>query len=130
MLTPDLNAFDSYLTVSLFFMHHGLLILIVLWLAFVAGCRCRPRAVLRIFLFTNLIMIPVGLLDWAIGANYMYLRASPVTDSPFISGGWPWYIVQIEGIGLLMMVFLQWPMTLARGRKPGRYRVERPLAKR
>lgn len=129
MLTPDLNAFDNHLTLSLFFMHHGMLILIVLWLVFVAGCRCRPHAVIRTFLFTNLIMIPVGLVDWTIGANYMYLCSSPETDSPLISGGWPWYIVQIEGIGLLMMVCLQFPMMLARDRRPERVQIERPFSK-
>ncbi|MGH8547444.1 MAG: TIGR02206 family membrane protein [Methylococcales bacterium] len=129
MLTPDLNAFDSHLTVSLFFMHHGMLILIVLWLVFVSGYRCRPWAVLRTFLFTNFIMIPVGLVDWVIGANYMYLRASPVTDNPFISGGWPWYIVHIEGIGLLLMAFLQIPMMLARDKKTKQHRAERSFSK-
>ncbi|MGH8499270.1 MAG: TIGR02206 family membrane protein [Methylococcales bacterium] len=117
MLTPDINAFDNNLALFLFYMHHGLLILIIFWLVFVADCRCRPRAVMRIFLLTNLVMIPVALVDWLTGANYMYLRESPVSDSPFISGGWPWYIVQIEGIGLIMMTFLQLPMMLARDRR-------------
>jgi hypothetical integral membrane protein (TIGR02206 family) len=116
MLTPDLNAFDNHLTLFLFFMHHGLVILIVFWLVFVSGCRCRPWAVARTFLFTNLVMIPVALIDWVIDANYMYLRASPVTDSPFINFGWPWYILEIELIGLLMMSLLQLPMMLARRR--------------
>lgn len=130
MLTPDPSAFDSHLTYFLFFMQHGMLILIVLWLVFVAGLRCRSLAVFRTFIFTNFIMIPVGLLDWVIGANYMYLRASPVTDNPFVWGGWPWYIVQIEGVGLLMMAFLQFPMMLARGRKPVQRRAERSFSKR
>ncbi|MGH8552679.1 MAG: hypothetical protein ACRERS_05230, partial [Methylococcales bacterium] len=117
MLTPDIHAFDSHLSLFLFFMHHGLLILIILWLIFVTGCRCRPRAVVRVFLFTNLIMVPVGLIDWLIDANYMYLSASPVSDSPFIAGGWPWYLIRIEGIGLLMMTFLQMPMTFARAKE-------------
>ncbi len=117
MLTPDLNAFNNYLGLFLFFMHHGLLILVILWLVFVSGCRCRPGAVMRTFLLTNFIMIPVALVDWSINANYMYLRASPVTDSPFISGGWPWYILQIEVIGLVMMMILQFPMMISRYRE-------------
>lgn len=116
MLTPDLNAFDNHLGLFLFFLHHGLLILIVLWLIFIAGQRCRPWAVPRIFLLTNLVMIPVGFLDWQADANYMYLRSSPVTNSPFISGPWPWYLVRIEGIGLIMMATLQLPMSLSRGK--------------
>ena len=114
MVTPDLNAFDSQLTLFLFFMHHGLLILIVFWLVFVTGRRCRSWAVVRTFMVTNLIMIPIAFVDWSIGANYMYLRTSPVTDNPFVSGAWPWYIVIIEGVGLVMMTLLQFPMMLAR----------------
>ncbi|MGR9106305.1 MAG: TMEM164-related integral membrane acyltransferase [Gammaproteobacteria bacterium] len=115
MLTPDLNAFENYLSLFLFFMHHGLLILIIFWLVFVVGYRCRPGAVTRTFFFTNVVMLPVALVDWSVGANYMYLRASPVSNSPFISFGWPWYILQIEIIGVLMMIVLQFPMRLARG---------------
>jgi hypothetical integral membrane protein (TIGR02206 family) len=120
MLTPDLNAFNSYLGLFLFFMHHGLLILVILWLVFVSGYRCRPGAVLRTFLFTNFIMVLVAVVDWNTNANYMYLRASPVTDSPFISGGWPWYILQIEVIGVVMMTILQFPMMLSRKSEWGR----------
>ena len=120
MLTPDLNAFNNHLGLFLFFLHHGLLILIVLWLIFVSGYRCRRWAVPRIFLLTNLIMIPVAFVDWLTDANYMYLRASPVTNSPFISGPWPWYLVQLELIGVVMMSLLQLPMSLARRKQSNR----------
>lgn len=114
MLTPDIQAFDSHLSLFLFFMHHGILILIILWLIFVNGARCRPGAVLRVFLLTNLIMLPVAGIDWIIDANYMYLRASPVSDSPFVEGAWPWYLIRIEAIGLVLMALLQIPMRFAR----------------
>lgn len=117
MLTPDLNAFDSGLTLFLFFAHHGLIILIISWLVFVQGYRCRPWAVIRVLLMTNLIMLPVYYVDRSTGANYMYLVAPPHTDSPFISGGWPGYIFRMEAVALVMMSLLQLPMLLARSRE-------------
>lgn len=113
MLTPDMNSFDSTLSLFLFFMHHGLLILVIFWLVFVTGYRCRPWAAFRVLIFTNLAMIPVAVIDWYSNANYMYLRASPVSDSPFISGDWPWYIMQMEVVALIMMTLLQLPMSIA-----------------
>lgn len=117
MLTPDTNSFDNWLTLFLFFMHHGLLILIIFWLVFVTGYRCRPWAAIRVLVFTNVVMIPVGVVDWVFDANYMYLRESPVTDSPFISGAWPWYILKMEGVALVMMMILELPMIIARNRR-------------
>ncbi len=116
MLTPDFNAFGGQLSVFLFFSHHGLLILTIFWLIFVMGYRCRRWAVIRVLLATNLIMILVYAVDSTIGANYMYLRKSPLSASPFIYGDWPDYILNMEVIALIMMALLQMPMTFDRYR--------------
>lgn len=46
-------------------------------------------------------MIPVGLINFWLDANYMYLSEKPLAENPFVMGDWPWYILGFELAALL-----------------------------
>ena len=71
-------------------------------------------AILRTMLFVNLMGIPVGLVNWLIGSNYMYLCSKPGVDSPFLVGDWPWYLLELEVVALLLMAIASVPMIYLR----------------
>jgi len=114
MLAPDMTDFDNYLTVFLFNAHHAMIILVCIWLAVIDGYRCRKGAIKRMMILTNIVIWPVWLIDWLVGANYMYLMERPPTESPLVFGEWPWYIINIELVGLLLSVFMYLPMIYLR----------------
>ena len=63
--------------------------------------------------FLNLMVIPVGIINWFADSNYMYICQKPHVESPFLFGEWPWYILSLELVGLLMMLIAAIPMVMA-----------------
>jgi len=114
MLTPDTTNFDNYLSYFLMHAHHAMIILTCLWLAVVWGYRCRPGAIKRTFILTNIVIIPVWLIDLWTGGNYMYLIERPPTESPLVFGEWPWYILNMEIVGFIIFTLLYLPMIYLR----------------
>ena len=71
-------------------------------------------AIQRTMLFVNLMGIPVATVNWLIGSNYMYLCTKPGVDSPFLVGDWPWYLIELEVVALLLMAIASVPMIYLR----------------
>jgi hypothetical integral membrane protein (TIGR02206 family) len=113
VLTPDLQpAYPSYWFFT-YFITHGAIVVGVLYAAVAMKLRLQRWALWRGFVATNLFMVAVGLADWALGANYMFLRHPPRGDSPFFFLPWPWYIAFIEVAGLGMGALLASPFWIA-----------------
>ncbi|MDY6914129.1 MAG: hypothetical protein SVT52_06725 [Planctomycetota bacterium] len=46
-------------------------------------------------------------------ANYMFLCRPPDAPSPFFFLPWPWYIVFLEGVGVVFVVLAYLPLPLS-----------------
>jgi hypothetical integral membrane protein (TIGR02206 family) len=110
MLTPEVwYAFPDWRFV-VFFLMHGLTVCAAAVLTFGFGCRPRPKAPWRAFALTVGYAVLVGLLDVALDANFLYLRAKPVTPTLLDHfGPWPWYILVAGAIGLALFHLLALP---------------------
>ncbi|MGD2123486.1 MAG: TIGR02206 family membrane protein [Gemmatimonadota bacterium] len=111
ILTPDntrwrLGELDAFWN----FLSHGVIILNVLWLIFVDKMRCREGSWWRVFLITNLMVVPISLINASLGSNYFFICWKPGGVSPFLLGDWPWYIFWFEVFGLLFFLLLYTPM--------------------
>ena len=51
---------------------------------FVLNMWPRKNAIWRAFLIINVIALAVGIVNWAVDANYMYLASRPIVDNPLI----------------------------------------------
>ena len=109
MLTPDMTDFDNWTAYTTFYMHHSLILICSFWSILVDGMKPRSIAVQRSFLFLFIMAIPVGIICWITGGNYMYLREMPSVNNPLVFGQWPWYIINLGFIGLLLMIFAYLP---------------------
>ncbi len=120
ILTPDNTRWRlGELDVFWNFLSHGVIMLNVFWLVFVDGMRCRRWSWLKVFLITNLMMIPIAIINLILNANYFFVCWKPGGESPFLIGEWPWYILVFEVLGLSFFVLLYLPMWLAnRARDP------------
>ena len=84
-----------------YYLSHAGIILSAVYLTVVMGMRPRAYSWLKIFLYTQLVLITVFIIDKLIGANYMYLVAKPAVENPFVMGDWPWYILGFEFAAIL-----------------------------
>ena len=113
LLTPGISYIYNQTEYILFFMHHSLMVILPLWNAFVDGITTSKYAIFRTMLFLNLMVIPVGVINWLTQSNYMYVCEKPVNDSPFIVGDWPWYMLGLQMAGIIMMLIAAIPMIIA-----------------
>lgn len=117
LLTPNLwEPFPSFTTVQ-FFVDHGLIVVGVLFLAWSALARPRPRSVLRAMVAVNLFAVCVGTFDYAFKTDYMYLRAKPPNPSLLdVLGPWPWYLAATEFVACGVFLLLYLPFWRANAR--------------
>ncbi|MFN8093994.1 MAG: TIGR02206 family membrane protein [Vicinamibacteria bacterium] len=118
MVTPEVIwAFPDWRFV-VFFLMHGLTVIAAAVLTFGFGCRPRPGAAWRAFGLTLGYAVLVAGLNRLLDANFLYLRAKPVTPTLLDRfGPWPWYLVVSAAIGLALFHVLALPFRETR--RPG-----------
>jgi hypothetical integral membrane protein (TIGR02206 family) len=110
MLTPDLRWSFPRWEFVVFFGLHGLVLAAALLLVFGLGLRPRSGAAWRVFGITVGWTAFVGLVNLALGTNFMYLRQKPSTATPLDAmGPWPVYIVTGAVVALTLFHLLALP---------------------
>lgn len=95
---------------------HGLLLTSAVYMTTVEGFRPTWRSLLRVAIGVNMYMVLVGMINWAIGSNYLFIAHKPVTASMLdLLPAWPWYIIWMEIIGLGMCLILYLPFAIKDG---------------
>lgn len=112
LLTPVLsNGNDNFLFFEFYLVHAGI-ILSPLFLIYFLEMQPRKNSWLKIFLLSQFFLLSVGIINWLIGSNYMYVAEKPSVENPLLMGEWPWYILGFEIAGLvhfyLLYLILGW----------------------
>lgn len=105
LMTPELTHGINLLLLIDYFLVHGALIAAPLYCVFVLGMRPRKMGWLKSFLYLQFFVVAVALVDYLLGANYMYLAIKPEVNNPFLIGEWPYYIIGLE-VATLLHAFL------------------------
>ncbi len=127
LIAPDIgsNGFPDYRYFS-FFISHGLIIASGIVLAMAGGVRITLRSLLRAVIVTNLLLIPIYGIDWAISlippydpGDYFVLAYPPPSGSIVdlfsdLFGPSPRYVVGLEAMGLAVFAVLYAPWPIAR----------------
>jgi hypothetical integral membrane protein (TIGR02206 family) len=108
LLTPQLNHGGELPQVIEYYIGHGGIILVPVYLAVVDGYRIEKFAWRGVFIYCQLLLIFIGSLNFLLGSNYMFLCSKPIVNSPMIIGSWPWYILGFEilGLGHILLFYL------------------------
>jgi hypothetical integral membrane protein (TIGR02206 family) len=114
LLTPALGPYGfPHFRFWEYVLSHGLLVCTPLYMTLAEGYRPRPGSVLRVFVAMNVLLAGIGLLNWWIGSNYLFLCDKPWGPTLFdLLGPWPWYLVSLEGLGVLVVLLLYAPFAL------------------
>ena len=111
VLTPDIGQFNfPHFRYFQVFLSHGLIICSALYMTLVENMRPTPQSFKRVFIWLNVYMVIVYLINLLVGGNYLYLMHKPETVSLLDAlGPWPLYIVAGEVVATLTFVLLYLP---------------------
>jgi hypothetical integral membrane protein (TIGR02206 family) len=128
-LTPDLGIYDfPHYRYFQTFISHGLIVTAAVYMTAVEGYRPYPRSIRNIFVYGNLYMLAVSLVNWAIGSNYLFTAHKPPTASLLdVLPAWPWYLVFVELIALVCVLILYTPFFIKDRLKEKRKPISVPL---
>jgi len=121
ILTPDLGVYNfphwRYWSV---FISHGSIVTSAIYMTVVEGYRPTWRSAFRAWGLLHLYAIPVFILNLLIGSDYLYINRPPDTPSLIDllvekMGPWPWYLIGLEVIAVLMLVVVYLPFAIKDG---------------
>ena len=108
LVLPELAFHVILIKYVVYFMMHGLLVLAPIYILKYQTPTLNFRSVLLTFLFFNVYLLGVGLLDYVFNQNYAYLVSPPevIVQLPIFIP-WPGYIIEAELIvfSLIMLMF-------------------------
>lgn len=117
LLTPTAPDEFPAATFFLFFALHGGVVISAVYLVFGLGLKPQPGAVWRAFGWAQVYLAMASVVNFTMGVNYGYLRAKPSQASLLdVLGPWPWYVLALEGVALILFSLLYLPF--ARRRRP------------
>lgn len=117
LLTPDIWYGFPHFIFFQFFTAHSLIVLAVLWMTFVEGMRPSLKSLGKAFLSTNIYAVFVGAANYLLGSNYLYLCRKTANPSLLdYLHSWPWYILELEIITLVVFMICYLPFFLNQGR--------------
>jgi hypothetical integral membrane protein (TIGR02206 family) len=124
LITPDVwEQFPSYPTVT-FFLGHGGLVAILLYLVWARLLRPRPGSMWRALLWVNVYAAAIGVYNAVFKTNYMYLCRKPASASVLdYFGPWPWYLLAAEVLTVAMFYLLWLPFRGGAGAVGGKLRI-------
>lgn len=114
LLTPDAGAYGfPHFRAFQVMVSHGCIVTAAVYMTVVEGFRPTWVSYLRVVIGTNLYMLFVGLVNWRLGSNYLFIAHKPETASLLdVLGPWPWYILAMEALGLVLCLLLYTPFAI------------------
>jgi hypothetical integral membrane protein (TIGR02206 family) len=123
LLTPDAGIYGfPHFRFFQVILSHGAIVTAAIYMTFVEGYRPYWKSLLRVLVWGNIYTVAIGLINWWLGSNYLFIARKPDTPSLIdVLGPWPWYILSLEGLALVLCLLLYLPYALSdlRQRSPG-----------
>jgi len=110
LFTPSIPGHFPDAVYFQYYAEHGLLVLGALYLVIALRMRPAAQAVQRVFLATAAYTAAVAAVDYVTNGNYLFLRYLPPTKTALdYMGPWPWYILTLTVLSLVLMTVLYLP---------------------
>jgi len=114
LLTPEAGIYGfPHYRIFQTIIAHGAIVSAAIFMTLVEGYRPYWSSLKRVFLWTNFYMLIATGINVLIGSNYLYTLHKPPSASLLdILGPWPWYLLAVEGVALVLCLFLYLPFAL------------------
>jgi hypothetical integral membrane protein (TIGR02206 family) len=108
IFTPLLNFNFPHFRFFHFFYTHLMMIWVVFYFTWVQGYRPTIWSVVKLFVFLNVLLPIIMLINKAVDGNYMFLSHKPNSASLLnLLGPYPWYILSMEFL-LITLSLIVW----------------------
>ncbi len=114
VVTPQLDIGYPQYRFFQYFIVHGGIVAAALFATWGLGMRPTARSILRVFVLLNVLAVVLIGVNLMLGSNYMFLCQPPVTKSPFFFLPWPWYLLFLDGVALVLFYVLFIPFSRRR----------------
>tara|TARA_Y100000748_G_scaffold89045_1_gene73980 strand:- start:11 stop:718 length:708 start_codon:yes stop_codon:yes gene_type:complete len=106
LLTPliDFYTGTNFFYVEYFYSHTSIIIL-PLYMYYYMDMDLSKLSWLKSFIALNILLVFLMPLDFYIDANYMYLKEPPAVNHPLVSGKWPYYLINLEFVVVILLYF-------------------------
>lgn len=120
IVTPELFFGFPHFRYFQFFIAHLAIVLSCLYMVWIEGFTLTFRSMVRAFIALNLIAVIAFMVNRLVGANYMFLSHKPYNASPLnYLGEYPYYLLALEGVALILFSIIYLPFYLFKNRKIG-----------
>ncbi len=119
LLTPDVGMYGfPHFRFFQAFMSHGLIVSAAIYMTLVEDYRPYWRSLLHVAVLGNVYMVVIFGVNLALGSNYLFIARKPDTPSLIdVLGPWPWYILSLEAIAVVLCLLLYLPFAIRDWRK-------------
>jgi len=102
-ITPTLlNTFPHYEAIRYWVIHSGLPVLAI-YFYYVLGFQFKLKDAARSALALNIVAAVIYPINYLLNSNYLYLNAKPPGTTIYnLLGPWPWYIMNLEFVMLVL----------------------------
>ncbi|KAB2816553.1 TIGR02206 family membrane protein [Phaeocystidibacter marisrubri] len=101
LLTPEMTLGSHAIYSITYYFWHASIIMVPIYFFKARRFGLSKRSFFKVWGWTHAVWIVVGLFDWGVGANYMYILEPPKVDNPFVMGGFPYHLIGFEFAGIL-----------------------------
>ncbi len=127
-LTPEITDGASIYNHWEYGIAHAGVIITGIYATYRLNFTPRKHSWLKVMGYTQLTLPIIGLINYLLNSNYMFIAQKPDAQNPFIIGEWPWYILGLEFAVLLHFAAFYWiHMRIAKIRDKGMYATTIPL---
>lgn len=103
-VTPEMTHGSSFIFILDFYYSHSVIIFTAMYAFFVMKMKLDKWSWLRVFVFGHILLTAVGIINYWIGGNYIYLCERPLAENPLIVGEWPYYLISFQVAALFHIV--------------------------
>ncbi len=114
VLTPeaDIYGFPHFRMFQTLIVHSTLM-LSGIYMTAIEGFRPTWRSLWKVMAYINVYAVVVFGINSLLGSNYLYVMHKPPTASLLdVMGPWPWYLLALEGMALVIFTLLYLPFAL------------------
>ena len=110
LITPNLTLDFPHPFFWSFFIQHGAVVIVALYLPLAMKWKPRDGVILRMFFWNQIYFFAALTMNWVLGTNFGFLARKPKTTTLLDHlGDWPTYLFWLQLLAILLMFLLFLP---------------------
>ena len=113
IITVDLTGLYTFGDILALHLQHSIIVLNIIWLIMSFKMKFNVKGIFQAFATINFLAVIIGFINYLLNSNYMFLCYPPNIDNMLIAGEWPYYIIVIEILFIMIGYILYLPFKIA-----------------